>query len=337
MNETELFNKYKSSYKQGLFDFSLHMLYTSLSIYYLWQFRNSWLSVITILFHGLLDLKMFQIFHDCGHNSYTPNKTLNYCIGLLLSGRVCHPFFWNYNHAVHHKINGNAENKHNYNFNETVLHTKKQYNSWSFRTKWWYKILRMPALFFTIVIYAKMLIAHQFRVIPFILYKTYDCTVPKAILFIEQLISTTLFIAMLYTYHLYGILGHYFISCCFSFTITVMIAHNEHTYNPAYVVGNKEWSYKNSGLKGSSLILIPRALKYFFHGVEYHHIHHMNAKIPGYNLRAYHEEVVRKSNMFDNIVTLSMSDCYNNLWLVLYDEEKKRYITFVEADAKSAV
>ncbi len=91
-----------------------------------------------------------------------------------------------------------------------------------------------------------------------------------------------------------------------------MIVHNEHTYNPSYVVGNKEWSYKDSGLKGSSHILIPNALKYFFHGIEYHH---MNTKIPG-----YHEEVIAKSDA----VKLSMSDGYHNLWLVLYDEEKKK-------------
>jgi hypothetical protein len=36
--------------------------------------------------------------------------------------------------------------------------------------------------------------------------------------------------------------------------------------------------------------------------------------------------------MFDNIVKLSMTDCYNNLWLVLYDDDNKRYITFAEAD-----
>jgi hypothetical protein len=57
----------------------------------------------------------------------------------------------------------------------------------------------------------------------------------------------------------------------------------------------------------------------------------MNAKIPGYNLQKYHEEVVRKSDMFDNVVKLSMTDCYNNLWLVLYDDEKNRYITLAEA------
>jgi hypothetical protein len=52
------------------------------------------------------------------------------------------------------------------------------------------------------------------------------------------------------------------------FTITLIIVHNEHTYNPPYVVGDKEWNYKDSGLRGSSFILIPRAFKYFFHGIE---------------------------------------------------------------------
>ena len=66
-------------------------------------------------------------------------------------------------------------------------------------------------------------------------------------------------------------------------------------------------------------------------GIEYHHIHHMYSKLPGYNLQKYHEEVVSNSNIFDNIVKLSVTDCYNNLWLTLYDEDKHKYITFEEA------
>jgi omega-6 fatty acid desaturase (delta-12 desaturase) len=67
-------------------------------------------------------------------------------------------------------------------------------------------------------------------------------------------------------------------------------------------------------------------------GIEYHHIHHMNAKIPGYNLQKYHEEVVQKSDLFDNIIKLSIADCYNNLWLMLYDETKNKYVTVKETD-----
>jgi omega-6 fatty acid desaturase (delta-12 desaturase) len=110
-----------------------------------------------------------------------------------------------------------------------------------------------------------------------------------------------------------------------------MVFHNQHTYNPSYVVGDSEWSQKDSGLIGSSYIQIPKCIKYFYMGIEYHHIHHMNAKIPGYNLQKYHENVIATSNMFDNVIKISMMDCFNNLWLVMYDEDKKKYITFLEA------
>ena len=48
-------------------------------------------------------------------------------------------------------------------------------------------------------------------------------------------------------------------------------------------------------------------------------------------LLKYHKEFVNKINLFDNIVNLSMTDFYYNLWLVLYDEDNKMYITFAEA------
>ena len=332
INETELFMKYKSSYTSAFIDFLFHIFLLTCSFYSLWYFRNSWMSLFTVPLLGLLNIKTFMIFHDCGHNSYTPSKTLNYIIGLLLSGFVSHPFFWNYNHNTHHNVSGNIENKYNYVFNETTFHTLKNYKSWSNISRYLYKLLRTPLLFFTILIYLKILITHQFRIIPFILYKTYDCKTPRIYLFIEQFVSTCVLLLIFYICNLYDILVVYIMSCFIGLSITVMIVHNEHTYNPSYVVGNNDWTYVDSGLRGSSFIIIPRAFKYFFHGIEYHHIHHMNSKIPGYNLQSFHEEIDSKSEMFDNIVKLSMIDCYNNLWLALYDEDKKRYITFAEAD-----
>ena len=84
-----------------------------------------------------------------------------------------------------------------------------------------------------------------------------------------------------------------------------LLIFSQHTFNPSYVVNNETWNAKDSAFRGSSFIKIPFWLKYFTGGIEYHHIHHMNSKIPNYNLRAYHEEVMNKSNIFDNIVTLS--------------------------------
>ena len=110
------------------------------------------------------------------------------------------------------------------------------------------------------------------------------------------------------------------------------IFHNEHTFNPPYMLTDKEWTRKDSGLKGSSFIQLPKWLSYFFYGDEYDHIHHMIATIPPYNLKAAHEYLEKTEPEFKNIVKLSMTDCYHNLWLTLYDEENHRYISFEEAD-----
>lgn len=137
---------------------------------------------------------------------------------------------------------------------------------------------------------------------------------------------------LLYMAYRHNILIHFFFSSYISFIIGFLLFFNQHTFNPAYAVGNEEWTQKNSGLEGSSFIQIPSILKYFTMGIEYHHIHHMNAKIPGYNIQKYHEEVISKSNMFDNIVILNMRDCFTNLWLMLYDNENKKYITIQDAE-----
>jgi fatty acid desaturase len=236
INETELFMKYKSSYTSAFVDLSVHTFILSCSYYSMWYFRNSWLSIVIVPLLGLLNIKTFMIFHDCGHNSYTPNQTLNYSIGLLLSGCVSHPFFWNYNHNTHHNVNGNIENIYKYVFNETVFHTLNQYKSFSDTSKYLYKSVRNPIFFFTIPIYLKILIAHQFRVFKFIYQNTYDCKTPKLYLFMEQIISTSVFLLFLYVCNLNDILLHFILSSCFGFTITVMTVHNEHTYNPSYVV-----------------------------------------------------------------------------------------------------
>ncbi len=43
MNESELFKKYKSSYKSAFLDLSIHTFYLSSAFYLLWFFRDSWL------------------------------------------------------------------------------------------------------------------------------------------------------------------------------------------------------------------------------------------------------------------------------------------------------
>jgi omega-6 fatty acid desaturase (delta-12 desaturase) len=134
-----------------------------------------------------------------------------------------------------------------------------------------------------------------------------------------------MFIVWLYYLHNCEILYQWLFSLWIASTIGVILFHNQHTFQPAYVVSESEWNICDSGIKGSTLIKIPYILRYFTGGIEYHHIHHMNSKVPGYHLEQYHEEVSRTSDVFDGVTELSLGECYNNLWLTLYDEERDLY------------
>jgi len=144
-------------------------------------------------------------------------------------------------------------------------------------------------------------------------------------LVLDQLVHNVAFGIFLYYLHQSGILFPWFFSLWIASTIGVILFHNQHTYEPSYVVSPSEWNVNDSGIKGSSFIQVPAIFKYFTGGIEYHHIHHMNSKIPGYHLEMYHNEV-QSNPLFQSIVRLSLYQCFRNLWLVLYDDEKKCYV-----------
>ena len=332
INESELFTKYKSSYTLALSDLFIHTLLFSSSFYSLWYFRNNWISVFTIPFMGFLIDRTFMIFHDCCHESYTPNKTLNYILSHITGTFVLTSPNWILDHHIHHLTNGNTQNKYQFKFNELVNITKKQYGNFNIINKYLYIFIHHPIIFFNVIPFIYFIVLQRF--IYFIKKIKYNQKINSSILIIliNHLINNLLIYILCKVLIHNGIFFVYFTSCHISSILGFLLFFNQHTFNPCYVINNVNWNLKDSGLLGSSFIQIPTYLKYFTMGIEYHHIHHINSKIPGYNLQKYHEEVISKSNIFDNIVKLNMNDCYNNLWLFLYDEDKKKYITINQLD-----
>lgn len=133
-------------------------------------------------------------------------------------------------------------------------------------------------------------------------------------------ISNILNLAIYYAMYRHGLLAHYMASFIMGGSAAFMLFHNQHTFNPAYVVRDG-WSQRDSGMHGSSFVQVPWPLSYFFMGIQYHHIHHVNAKIPGYNMEEYHKE-----DRFRNVHRITGTEFFSNLWLTLYDEETKRYV-----------
>jgi omega-6 fatty acid desaturase (delta-12 desaturase) len=326
---SKLLNKYKPSYDAAFHDLGLHTVFMYITLYLLCILNNSILSLPIVILLSLLLNRSFVIFHDCCHNSYTPNTIINYVLAHLIGIPILTSPNWALDHNDHHLTIGNVDAKPTLQhlWYDVDIMSKNQYAQLTTDKQLLHNLYKHPVIFFTIAPLFHFVIPQRYI---YICKKIQNPDKYKQSLIIITLnhIFNNIGIILLMTFmYRHKIWLHYIISLFMYYSIKFMTLHNQHVFNSPYMVTNDKWRQQDSGLKGSSFIQIPKYLKYFFMGFEYHHIHHINTRIPGYNLQKYHEEVISKSNIFNDIIKINMIDFYNNLWFILYDTDTHRYIT----------
>jgi omega-6 fatty acid desaturase (delta-12 desaturase) len=70
-------------------------------------------------------------------------------------------------------------------------------------------------------------------------------------------------------------------------------------------------------------------LRFVTGNIGYHHIHHLNVRIPNYNLQRAHED----NPIFRGVPTISLGDGMRAARLKLWDEQRGRLVTFAQARA----
>jgi len=278
-------------------------------------------------------LRSLIIFHDCIHDSYTTSIYLNYILSFYYGLFAYLNVNWKFVHKTHHLTNGHIDNQYQFHFNETTVHMTFYKNLSPFQ-RLLYKFWKPFSFLATIIeigivqrfsVYALMINAYLTKSKTII-------TVPLWRIITNDIISNYLLFQWIYIIYDHGIIYNYFISCILYGLMTIGFFHNQHTFNPAFVERDEKWTYEKSAIHGSSIINVPWYLEYFTSNIQYHHLHHLNSKIPSYHVRDYHNDVVSQCDEFDDVVVLSMKQCFENLRLALYSEQQKKYVTFKEAD-----
>ncbi|KAF6809365.1 fatty acid desaturase [Colletotrichum sojae] len=66
-------------------------------------------ALYTVL-QGLFGTGLWVIAHECGHQAFSPSKTLNHTVGWVLHSALLVPYFsWQISHSKHHKATGHME------------------------------------------------------------------------------------------------------------------------------------------------------------------------------------------------------------------------------------
>ena len=269
-------------------------------------------------------VRIFIIFHDCGHGSFFKSKRLNKVVGIITGLIVFTPYHkWHHDHKIHHQTVGNLDKRGTGDVKTLTVEEYSRLNRWQ---KFGYRFYRNPFFLFGIAPILLFTILHRFtnkemsaREKLYVHLTTLALVVAITILILAIGWKTFLLIQLpiLYIATVHG----------------VWLFYVQHQYRHVKWTETEGWDYKTIALGGSSLFKLPALLNWFTGSIGYHHIHHLSPLIPNYNLKRCHNE----NAIFHEVKPITFFTAFESLFLRLWDEKRQMLIRFSEIKHANSV
>jgi omega-6 fatty acid desaturase (delta-12 desaturase) len=288
-------------------------MYLALSVSYLLVL------VLAIPTAGFL-MRTFILFHDCSHGSFMASRKANLWLGTVLGLFVYSPFLrWRHDHAVHHATSGDLDRR---GGGDVRTLTVSEYQALPARARLGYRLFRNPLVMFGIGPIVALLIG------PRIVARSAR---PRMR---DSVIGTNIALAVLVVglCWLVGWRDYLLVQAptlLLAGSMGIWLFYVQHQFEDAYWESADTWTYADAALRGSSYLKLPKVLQFFSGNIGLHHVHHLSARIPNYNLQRAHDE----NAIFHEVPMLSLRDGLRAVRLKLWDEENRRMVTFAEAAA----
>jgi acyl-lipid omega-6 desaturase (Delta-12 desaturase) len=263
-------------------------------------------------------VRTFILFHDCSHGSFLPSKRANVWLGTTLGLFVYSPFLrWRHDHAIHHATSGDLDRR---GGGDIRTLTVAEYRALDRRGRVGYRLFRNPIVMFGIGPVVALLVG------PRIVARAARPRMRRSV------IGTNLALAALVSALCWLIGWSDFLlvqapTVLLAGSAGIWLFYVQHQFEDAYWESGENWSYADAALRGSSYLRLPKVLQFFSGNIGLHHVHHLSARIPNYNLQRAHDE----NPIFHEVPVLTLWDGIRAVRLKLWDEERGRMVTFAEA------
>jgi acyl-lipid omega-6 desaturase (Delta-12 desaturase) len=284
------------------------LMYFSLSV--------SWWLVLPLAFlAGLFLVRVFIIFHDCGHNSYFKSRAANDVLGFVTGLLTFTPFYqWRWDHAIHHATSGHLDKR---GTGDLWTLTVEEYLASSRWRRFAYRLARNPIVLFVI---APLLVLAVKQRIPSGGANRRE----RNSVYWMDLAILVMAVGLSFAFGVVTYILIQLIVLAVAGSIGFWFFYVQHQFEGVYWERAERWDYAAAALKGSSFYKLPKIMQWFSGNIGYHHIHHLSARIPNYNLERCHKAHL----MFQQIEPLRFFASLRTLALRLWDEEHKKLISF---------
>lgn len=283
------------------------------------------LRVLFSVFSALLLVRAFITYHDYMHNAILSRSRLAKWLFRVFSViALTPPRAWRYSHNYHHghvgDINAAADGA-------FKLMTTDMWRHASLSTRVAYRVERHPltimAGYFTVFFLSVTLL-------PFLRNPSRNW---------DSLLVLAGHGALIAALWMAGGFDMAFFVVLLPMTIASMIGSflffAQHSFENMRVLPTETWTSRRAALESSSFMKMNRVMRWFTGNIGYHHIHHLNVRIPFYRLPEAMEAITELQSPVT--ISLSLKDISACFRCCLWDEGLQRMVSYREFASAPAV
>lgn len=349
----EIIKKYSTKNNIKAFIQNINTLIPYFMLFYLAMIsldsQSYWLAIACTLLLSLFIVRIFMLMHDCGHKSMFSNQTLNTLGGFFTGVFVGMPqYVWAQHHNYHHSTNGNwekyrgplnilsvdefsklsAKKRNSYELSRSILLAPIGaffYFIFNPRVNW-----IIGSLKFTLEIIKKKIKSPKEplkNIISTTDSKSWKTGKEYLHMTLNNLVLLSIWVTASWYFGVATFFTIYIISLSLAGAAGLIIFTLQHNFEDSYASDTEHWDYYQSALKGTSFFTVPKFFNWFGADIAYHHIHHLSANIPNYNLAACHKEY---AHLFDDVKRIRLRDAVKEFKFILWDNEHQKLISIAQ-------
>lgn len=270
-------------------------------------------------------VRIFILQHDCGHGALFRSRTLNDWVGRVCGLVTLTPYAnWRRQHALHHANWNNLDRRESGADIYSTCLTTTEYRALPARQRLLYRLARHPLI--ALVLLPPLVFLALYR-LPFDTPASWRR---------ERLSVHGTNLALIALFTTLGLTLGFGAVALVQLPIMVVAAiigvwlfSVQHRFEGTRWFRRDDWSAPSASLRGTSFLRLPGLLRWFTGNIGYHHVHHLNARIPNYRLAECHDA----NPALRAAPTLSLGTALRSSTLWLWDEERGRMVGFAEARA----
>ncbi len=272
-----------------------------------------WLVAPLIVFNAFAGVRLYVLQHDCGHGSLFSTKARNDRAGYGLSVFTLTPYrVMQSNHNDHHSHLGNLDER---DTTEIFTMTLREWEEAGFWRRLWYRLYRNPLILIPIGGLFTYVLAYRWP-------KNAGRVDPRGVVLHNLGLAA-------WVGFLWGIAGvpglviyagTVFVAGC----VGVFLVYLQHNFEDTWWDRKPDLNPARAALQGSSALDLGWWFDLAVANITYHDIHHFNANIPSYRLRACHRALRERYE----IPTIGWAEAFRSFTLKLWDEDQGRLVAF---------